>query len=187
MTLSELADLAQAVNCAIVLVSVIYLARQLRQAEINQQALIQQGRAARISTLSQQMAQNGVAQAWEKGIYGAPITLSELHQFRNLSRAMFMSAEDSFFQYECKVLHEEGFESFRKSVEVMMRLPGLQAMWESTRGMYGAKFAQFMDAVVARAPVEADTDELAHWMAAVETVKKKAAGGGNPGTRVAQP
>ena len=173
MSLSDLADLAQVVNCAIVLVSVIYLARQLRQAELNQQALIQQGRAARISSLSQQMAQAGVADAWEKGIFGHPISLSELHQFRNLCRATFMSAEDSFFQYERRVLHEEGFESFHKSIEVMMRLPGLQAMWTETRQMYGAKFAAFMDAVVTRAPVETDADELARWATAIDAVKSK--------------
>jgi hypothetical protein len=88
---------------------------------------------------------------------------------------MFMSAEDSFFQYERRVLHEEGFESFRKSVEVMMRLPGLQAMWAQTAPMYGAKFAQFMNEVVARAPVETDMDELAAWLAAVGAVKNKGA------------
>lgn len=175
MSLSDLADLAQVVNCAIVLVSVLYLALQLKQAELNQQALIQQGRAARISSLSQQMAQVGVADAWEKGIYGHPISLSELHQFRNLCRATFMSAEDSFFQYQRKVLHEEGFESFRRSIEVMMRLPGLQAMWIETRQMYGTKFAAFLDDVVARSPVETDADELTHWAAAVEAIKNKEA------------
>jgi len=174
MTLAQVSDLAQVVNCVIVLVSVIYLALQLKQTELNQQALIQQGRAARISTLAQQMAQDGVAGAWEKGIYGNPISLSELHQFRNLSRAMFMSAEDSFFQYERRVLHEEGFESFRHSIEVMMRLPGLQAMWMETSAMYGTKFAAFMNELVARVPVETDVDELAHWAAAVSNVKNKA-------------
>lgn len=173
MSLSELADLAQVVNCAIVLISVIYLARQLRQAALNQQTLIQQGRAARISTLSQQMAQKGVAEAWEKGVYGGPISLSELHQFRNLCRATFISAEDSFFQYEHKVLHEEGFESFRHSIEVMMRLPGLQAMWLQTRPMYSSKFAQFMDDAVTRASVETDADELARWATTVGSVKNK--------------
>lgn len=175
MSLSELADLAQVISCVVVFISVIFLARQLHQAEINQQAMIQQGRAARISALSQQMAQHGVSEAWEKGIYGHAISLSELHQFRYLCRAMFMSAEDSFFQYQRKVLHEEGFESFRRSVEVMMRLPGLQAMWAQTSPMYGAKFAKFMNDVVARAPVETDTDELTNWAAAVETMKAKAA------------
>ncbi|MBS0277604.1 MAG: hypothetical protein JSR81_08275 [Proteobacteria bacterium] len=173
MTLSELADLSQVISCGIVFISVIFLARQLHQAEINQQALIQQGRAARISTLSQQMAQHGVSEAWEKGIYGHPISLSELHQFRYLCRAMFMSAEDSFFQYERRVLHEEGYESFRKSIEVMMRLPGLQAMWIESAPMYGTKFATFMNDVVARAPVETDADELERWSRAVDAAKNK--------------
>jgi hypothetical protein len=173
MTLAELADLSQVISCGVVFISVIFLARQLHQTEINQQALIQQGRAARISTLSQQMAQHGVSEAWEKGIYGNPISLSELHQFRYLCRAMFMSAEDSFFQYQRRVLHEEGFESFRKSIEVMMRLPGLQAMWNESSDMYGAKFAKFMNEMVARSPVETDVDELTHWMAAVEAAKRK--------------
>jgi len=177
MTLADLADLSQVISCGIVFISVIFLARQLHQAEINQQALIQQGRAARISTLSQQMAQDGVSRAWEKGIYGNPISLSELHQFRYLCRAMFMSAEDSFFQYRRKVLHEEGFESFRKSIEVMMRLPGLQAMWRQTAPMYGANFAKFMNDVVARVPVDTDVDELTHWMATVEAAKRKDSAG----------
>ena len=121
------------------------------------------------------MAQEGVSEAWEKGVYGNPISLSELHRFRNLCRATFMSAEDSFFQYQRRVLHEEGFESFRHSIEVMMRLPGLQAMWQQTRQMYGAKFAAFMDGVVARSAVDTDVDELAHWAAAVEAAKNKEA------------
>jgi hypothetical protein len=46
-------------------------------------------------------------------------------------------------------------------------------MWSETRTMYGTKFAAFMDAIVARAPVQTDLDELAHWAAAVSTVKNK--------------
>jgi len=173
MSLSQLADLAQVISCVVVFISVIFLARQLHQAEINQQAMIQQGRAARISSLSLQMAQTDVSEAWEKGAYGHPISLPELHRFRNLSRAMFMSAEDSFFQYERRVLHEEGFESFRRSVEVMMRLPGLQAMWKDTAPMYGAKFAHFMNDVVARAPAQTDENELARWEKAVKAIQTR--------------
>lgn len=182
MSLSDYADISQVagcivalVNCVIVLVSVFYLWRQLRQNELNQQALIQQGRAARISSLALQMAQMDVAGAWEKGAYGHPISLSELHQFRNLSRSMFMSAEDSYFQYQHKVLHEEGFESFRKSVEVMMRLPGLRAMWVHTREMYGANFTAFIDGVIARAPVNSDVDELARWAETMDAIKRSPA------------
>jgi hypothetical protein len=57
----------------------------------------------------------------------------------------------------------------------MMRLPGLQAMWKESAPMYGTKFATFMNEVVARAPVETDVDELAHWMAAVDAAKRKTA------------
>jgi hypothetical protein len=52
MKLSDLASIGSLISSAAVLISLVYLALQIRQAERNQRALIHQGRASRMIALT---------------------------------------------------------------------------------------------------------------------------------------
>ena len=71
MSLSNLASLGSFVSGFAVLISLIYLALQVRQSERNQQIAIRHSRASRIVELQLALADPAVAVAWRHGT-GSP-------------------------------------------------------------------------------------------------------------------
>lgn len=168
MSLSDLASLGSFVNGVAVLISVIYLALQVRQTKRNQQIAIRHTRATRIVELQLALADAGVAGAWLHGA-GSPqqVTPVELGQFINLCRAMFFHFEDSFYQREEGLLNDDAFRTVVAGVRLSARSPGWRAAWKVARPNFGGKFLAFMDEAVAASAAEPPVDlSLEAWRSA---------------------
>jgi hypothetical protein len=168
MSLSDLASLGSFVSGLAVLISLIYLALQVRQTKRNQQIAIRHSRVSRIVELHVALADPGVADAWLRGS-GSPqeITQTELSQFTNLCRALFFHFEDSFYQREEGLLNDEAFETVVAGVRFSARSPGWRAAWRISRSNFGGRFLDFMDRVVAGAAIEPPVDlSLQAWKVA---------------------
>jgi hypothetical protein len=168
MTLSVLASLGSFVSGFAVLISLIYLALQVRQTERNQQISIRHSRVSRTVDLHLALADPAMAAAWLHGS-GSPdaITQAELSQFTNLCRAHFFHFEDSFYQREEGLLNDAAFETVVGGARLMARSPGWRAAWRLSRPNFGGRFLHFMDGVVARSAVEPPVDlSLEAWKAA---------------------
>jgi len=150
MSLSDLASLGSFVSGFAVLISLIYLALQVRQTERNQQIAIRHSRVSRIVELQVALADPAVADAWLHGS-GSPqeITPTELGQFTNLCRALFFHFEDSFYQREEGLLNDDAFETVVAGARLLARSPGVRAAWRIARPNFGGRFLDFMDGVVA--------------------------------------
>jgi len=168
MSLSDLASLGSFVSGFAVLLSLIYLALQVRQTKRNQQIAIRHSRASRIVELQLALADPAVAEAWLHGS-GSPqeITQTELSQFTNLCRALFFHFEDSFYQREEGLLNDAAFETVVAGARFSARSPGWRAAWRIARPNFGGRFLDFMDEVVAGSLVEAPVDlSLEAWKVA---------------------
>jgi hypothetical protein len=168
MSLSDLASLGGFVNGLAVLVSLVYLALQVRQTKRNQQIEIRHSRVSRIVELHVALADSAVADAWLRGS-GSPqeITQTELSQYINLCRALFFHFEDSFYQREEGLLNDNAFETVVAGVRYSARSPGWRAAWRIARPNFGGRFLDFMDGLVAASAVEAPVDlSLEAWKAA---------------------
>ena len=168
MSLSDLASLGSFVNGLAVLISLIYLALQVRQTKRNQQIAIRHTRATRIVELHLALADLAVADAWLHGS-GSPekITRTEVGQFNNLCRALFFHFEDSFYQREEGLLNDDAFETVVAGVRLSARSPGFRAAWKIARSNFGGRFLAFMDGVVAGSAVEPPVDlSLETWKSA---------------------
>jgi hypothetical protein len=168
MSLSDLASLGSFVSGFAVAISLIYLARQVRQSERNQQISIRHSRASRTVELHLALADPAVADAWLHGS-GAPqeITQTELSQFTNLCRAHFFHFEDSFYQREEGLLNDAAFETVVAGARLLARSPGLRAAWKLARPNFGGRFLDFMDGVVAGSAALPPVDlSLEAWKAA---------------------
>jgi hypothetical protein len=168
MSLSDLASLGSFINGFAVLISLIYLALQVRQTKRNQQIAIRHSRASRIVELQLTLADPGVAEAWLHGS-GSPqeITQTELSQFISLCRALFFHFEDSFYQREEGLLNDAAFETVVSGARLSARSPGWRAAWRIARPNFGGRFLAFMDGVVAGSAVEPPVDlSLAAWKVA---------------------
>ena len=168
MSLSDLASLGSFVSGFAVLISLIYLALQVRQTKRNQQIAIRHTRATRVVELHLALADPAVANAWLHGA-GSPqeITRTELSQFLNLCRALFFHFEDSFYQREEGLPNKDAFETVVPGVRLSAKSPGWRAAWKLARPNFGGRFLAFMDAVVAGSALEAPVDlSLETWTAA---------------------
>src|SRR6516162_9312847 len=150
MSLSDLASLGSFVSGLAVLVSLIYLALQVRQTKRNQQISIRHSRASRIVELELALADPAVANAWLHGSRNPEqMTHTELSQFMNLCRAFFFHFEDSFYQREEGLLNDDAFETVVAGARLSARSPGWRAAWKLTRPNFGGRFLEFMDGVIA--------------------------------------
>src|SRR5204862_8359032 len=98
MTLTDLASIGSLVSGLAFLVSLAYLSLQIRQNARHSQALIQQGRAARIADTALRLAELRESEALDKCFEGSSdISEKDVARFLYICRAAFISAEDSFF------------------------------------------------------------------------------------------
>jgi hypothetical protein len=166
--LSEISTLAAAVSACAVPISLTLLARQLRQARRNQQALIQQGRAGRSVEIAMRLVTTDFAEAYHSCMSGDPqITDTQLVQFIGYCRAVFLGAEDSYLQHKQSLLDESAFNSFNRTLSSLLESPGMGAAWMIVREWYDGKFAAHMDGVVQEANNRPPSIQNAQWRAAV--------------------
>ncbi|MFI4968898.1 MAG: hypothetical protein ACHP7D_01740 [Lysobacterales bacterium] len=178
MSLSDLASIGSLVSSIAVLISLIYLALQVRQAERNQQAAIRQGRATRVVDIILAAGDPSCAEALPKGTVGAMnITPAEFGQFTAIYGAFLASAEDTFLQYNERLLSEAVFASFSESWRRTLAQPGVRALWKLRRHGFEAGFVAFMDGLMVDAPAAAGSDFFAAWKAEVETQKTRQTAG----------
>lgn len=168
MSLSDLASLGSFVSGFAVLISLIYLALQVKQTKRNQQIAIRHSRATRIVELQLALADPGVAGAWLRGSASPQgLTQTELAQFMNLCRALFFHFEDSFYQREEGLLNDDAWQTVVAGARLSARSPGWRAAWKMARPNFGGRFRDFLDGVVADSAVEAPVDlSLEAWKAA---------------------
>ena len=178
MTLSDLASIGSFVSGIAVLVSLVYLSLQIRQNTKHSQALIQQGRAARISESALRLAELAESEGLERCFQGsAEVSNNDVRRFLFLCRSIFISAEDSFFQNRQGLLDRAAFESFKSSLKSGMGSPGIATAWKMTREMYEPDFRDFMDRTMGDLTGEADVGarSLARWKAVIAADETPAA------------
>ena len=159
MSLSVLASVGSFVSGFAVLISLIYLALQVRQTERNQQISIRHSRATRIVELHLALADAAMADAWLHGsVSPRELTQTELSQFINLCRALFFHFEDSFYQRQEGLLNDAAFETVVAGVRLSARSPGWRAAWRIARPNFGGRFLAFMDEAVAASALEPPVD-----------------------------
>jgi len=173
MTLSDLASIGSFVSGIAVLVSLVYLSLQIRQNTKHSQALIQQGRAARIADTSLRLAELAASEGLERCFQGSPdVSENDVRRFIFMCRAIFISAEDSFFQNRQGLLDGAAFESFVSSLQAGMGAPGIATAWMLTREMYEPQFRDFIDRTMGDAVGRAASSRgLARWKAVIAAAK----------------
>ena len=171
MSLSELASLGSFVSGVAVLISLIYLALQVRQAERNQQSLMQQGQATRVCEMLLRRADPELARVYCKGRAGEDLTDVELAQFSDLFRAQMISRQDTFLQHERGLTPEPAFHTLRLTTQDAMRAPGARAMWLNLREMYPPSFRAFIDEAMQGPPGPRAFDDPKRWKESLAQVR----------------
>lgn len=168
MTLEVIFYISQIAASVAVVGSLIYVGLQVRYAERSQRGLMQQARADRTSAASLALASPELARIWLKGGAGdTDMTPLEFTQWLMMTRAAFLSGEDSILQYRAGLLSKETYETYVAGARFFLAKPGFRAAWKLQRMQFGPAFREFTDAIMKEAPATPAQDTLAEWTALV--------------------
>ena len=164
MTLSDLASIGSLISGSAVLVSLVYLSLQIRQTERNQQASIRQGRINRAVEMVIARMVPAVAEAVSNGIDGDQnLTAQQLALFVAYADALFLHAEDTYYQHEVGLLNEAAFGTFAAYQRYAFTQCGMRVQWKRQRVYYAGAYIEFMDKLLAEASISLAHDALTDW------------------------
>ena len=167
MSLADISAIATIVSSIAVVISLIYLSLQIKQAQRNQRALMQQTRTAGITDMNLALADPEIAAAYNKGLAGDPdMTPTELRQFLSLARCGFINMENNFIQHQDGLMSDEAFHSALEGARFQAAFPGMRAAWRQSRGAYGKNFAAFFDPIV-ESGAQVMQEPMRDWRAAL--------------------
>jgi hypothetical protein len=172
MSLSDLAAIGSFVSGISVLITLVFLVVQIRQANQNQRAMVQQGRATRIADFLLRVIDPALLPAWTMGLKGAVDIGSDRHfQFMYMARARFLSLEDSFLQHRNGLMDEGAFAGHVEAFKLVFAARGLRAAWKLTRTTYDNAFAGFVDGLADKRSAPGEQASVERWL---EVIQKKA-------------
>jgi hypothetical protein len=173
MNLSDLASIGSLVSGVAVLVSLIYLALQVRQAEKNQRALMNQGTAARVAESILGFAQPALS-AISTRVQSGDIDFSaqEVNQLRMMLRVSLLSLQDSLVQHRAGMIDPVTFENSVGALRSSLALPAYRAVWMRYRLSYASEFAAFVDDLIEKTPRAEPVDLAAQFKADVALIMR---------------
>lgn len=152
MSLSSLAAIGSFVSGIAVVVSLVYLAIQIRQAGLNQRGTMHQMRAQLSTDIMMRVAEAGLANSFRAGLTGASdISESQFWQFYYAASAILRTTENAYTQHQDGLISDMHFESARASTLSFLASPGYRALWLATRRSREPEFRHFMDKLLAEA------------------------------------
>jgi hypothetical protein len=165
MSLEQIFYLSQSVASIAVIGTLIYLGVQIRDTERNQRAIMQQGRADRVSRTTVAFASSPQLTAlWTRVFSANPeFTREELPQMILLWRVAFISGEDSFLQHRSGALDDTAFKSYAAGLRQFMQHPAMRAGWRLAESQYGVEYRAWMDEIISEASRAPPSDSYAQW------------------------
>jgi len=170
MSLSDLASVGGFVSGLAVMVTLVFLFLQMRQSNLNQRALMQQGRSTRASVAILNISEPYLAQCYVRGVRADP-TLSEheVWSFWSMVTAQHLSWEDSYLQHRAGMLDAEGFASDDAVLRVTCGFAGHRRIWRFVGPTLAPTYRAYVDRIIAATPLAEPIDFAALWALPSET------------------
>lgn len=149
MTLSELASIGSFISGMAVVFSFIFLALQMRQANLNQKSLMQQGRSTRTVDLLMKMTDPILSETIMRAYKGdQAMNPAQTFAFYGFAGALFWNYEDSFLQFQSKTLDAKSWASDVSTLKRLLRNPAYRAAWRIARDGIGEGYRDFVDSLM---------------------------------------
>lgn len=164
MSLNTLVSVANLVSSLAVVISLIYLSRQIRQGADNQRSIMDRGRSEQVGEWLQYIAREDTTDLILRGHAGDPtLTPTELHRYLWSMYPLFLHFEDSFYQHRSGMIGDGQYASIVGHLRSQCTSPGFRALWAHIRMRFPDDFRSFFDNVVETTDV--DSREIASWTA----------------------
>ena len=148
MSLEDLANLGEAVGGIAVLVSLIYLALQIRQNTRAIRASAYQQIVDSFSTISLEISKDpSLTEIFIRAQDGlAGFDDVERRRLELLMISFWRRAENLFFQSQQGTVLDEDWAGVRESLAIILQSRGQREMWTAIRGRFNPGFVSFVDA-----------------------------------------
>jgi hypothetical protein len=160
MSLSELASLGSLISGVAVLVSLVYLAIQVRQAEKNQRAVLNQGYITRVTDYLRWYAESPINELRTRVIAGeTSFTAEELLRLQLALRVTLLSAQDAYLQHRAGLVDEMTLDNSMRSVRnTWLNQPVYRALWLQQSPTIAPEFAAVIETMLRETPVVSASD-----------------------------
>ena len=154
MTLETLANLGEFISGVAVVLSLVYLAFQVRQ---NTQSLRTENYARavdRVATMQARLsADPGLAAVFGRGLVDTgALTLEQRIQFTWAFYEMFGAFEFMYHQSQAGALQAEVWERWSATLSWWISLPGVQSWWRAKPTPFSSSFSAFVETRLSTSP-----------------------------------
>jgi hypothetical protein len=176
MTLSDLAAVGGIVSSLAVLVSLVYLAIQIRQAEKNQRAALNQGYINRVTDYLRWYAESPLNELRARVVKGdTAFTAEELQRMHMALRVTLLSAQDAYLQYKAGLADDMTFDNSMRNVRNgWLNQPVYRVLCRQQLPSIAPEFAGVLEKILYETPVAQPHDLVAIFQA--DLAAEKAAG-----------
>ncbi len=149
MSLSDLAALGSFVSGLAVVITLVFLGIQLRQANRNQRSLMQQGRTARVAESILRCTEPFLSESMVGG-FGGDVALEapKIQAFIRQLSALLYNYEDSFLQYRAGTLEGAGWATDEAALHEFFAYPGFRVAWRFNRNFMTGEFRDHVDGIM---------------------------------------
>jgi hypothetical protein len=148
MSLEDLGNVGEFVAAIAVVLSLIYLAVQIRQNTSSVRASTFHECSGRAGDLTRAIAEHKeLARILLMGLGGLEQLEDDADRVRfvSLIHTLFRDYEDLFFQYQAGTISSETWEARRYSLRNMLSNPGFTSFWDLRRLYYTESFRRFVE------------------------------------------
>jgi hypothetical protein len=149
MSLSDLASIGSFVSGIAVVVSLVYLALQVRHAQKTQRALMHQARTERVVNAALTSMQTDIAETVTKIVNGNELSPREMLQSYYYMRVQVAVVEDALWQYDAGFLDQESLDTAVLNLQRVMLFPAVRAAWFMLRPQLAPSVRDRFDRLVA--------------------------------------
>jgi len=146
MNFDQIIDLSQIVAAMAVIISLIYLAVQVRQGIKVNSANARHNISQFVLDISIHRAEH--ADRWAKVISSRNLTEGDI-QFRWYNHMMiFLHAETYFHHYELKLMPKKHWNGYKLYVKGYLETPGVLEFWEDVGPAFSLEFSKWIDSLL---------------------------------------
>jgi hypothetical protein len=150
MPLADIASIGSLVSGVAILVSLVYLAIQVRQAEKNQRAVLNQGYITRVADYLRWYAESPMNELRTRVIAGdTSFTAEELLRLQLAFRVTLLSAQDAYLQHKAGLVDEMTLDNSMRSVRYSwLNQPVYRALWLQQAPTIAPEFAAVIETML---------------------------------------
>jgi hypothetical protein len=174
VTLSDLASIGTLISSFAVLISLIYLALQVKVTEKNQRALINQGVLTRTVEMVKWNAEPHISELVTRVFSGdTNFTAEEINRLRLIMRVRLSNFQDAYLQRHLRLSDEITYENAFIGIKLLMAQPVFRGMWKRHRDTYASELIQIVDEMIKDTRLTDPADSVAQFQRDLAAVRSE--------------